>query len=259
VIVSLGMYDGFHASDANDALTAALERRLGTTLTRDRGDVGRAWLSPALVFGQTCSFPFATRLAGVVDLVATPYYDVPGVRPGEHRAFLVARRDDPRPVTRLRDGTIAVNDLESMTGHVLLSATIGTGDLAGEVLLTGSHLESLRAIAEGGADLASIDCVTHAMLTRALPDLVAATRIVDTTPPTLGLPFVVARALGEEVRDAVRRVLPEVLREEPVACRALGLAGVLPFDADEFVRDVARHASGRRTQQTRGAAPRAGP
>ena len=84
-VASLPMYDWPEVAWANDALWAAIAERLDASRHRRaaRRSTGRAHpmrsgAIPGCVLSQTCGYPFSTRLRGMVRLVGTPIYDVPG-------------------------------------------------------------------------------------------------------------------------------------------------------------------------------------
>jgi ABC-type phosphate/phosphonate transport system substrate-binding protein len=56
---------------------------------------------------------------------------------------------------------------------------------------TGGHRASIKAVAAGQADLAAIDAVTWELALRHEP-AAASLRVIDTTKPTPGLPYICA-------------------------------------------------------------------
>jgi len=201
VIASLGMYDFGPAQGANDRLWAGIRDRLraaGTpapdALTRGEGADWQAWESPDLVLSQTCGFPYRARLSDRVTLIGTPDFGVEGCLPGYYRSVFVARRDDPRTTVAEFDGTaIAYNEPLSQSGWAAPqthAATYGLRFPPG--LQTGWHRLSAQAVADGRADLAAIDAVTWALLTRG-ERFTDALRVVGQTDPTPGLPYIAAK------------------------------------------------------------------
>jgi len=135
------------------------------------------WRDRELIFGQTCGYPYVTGLKDAVALIATPEYAFPGCVGAAHRSFIIrAARDQRRGLGEFRGGIAVLNARDSNTGMNLFRATIapiaGGAPFFSSVVVTGSHEASVEAVAEGRADLASIDCVTFALLRRGRPDLV---------------------------------------------------------------------------------------
>jgi ABC-type phosphate/phosphonate transport system substrate-binding protein len=236
-VASLGMYDAPWLRAANDALWAAIRGHLPFAaperLERGRGPY-EIWRDPALLLGQTCGYPLMTALRGVVRVVATPVYDLPGCDGAWHRALVVARADDPAGgLADLRGRRAAINGRDSNSGMNLLRASVaplaGGGRFFSEVVVTGAHLNSLAAVRDGGADVAAIDCVTHGLAARYRPDLLAGTRVLAATMAVPALPFVTAAATPEPVVAALRDALAAAL-----PWPALGLRGVERLDAAAY-------------------------
>ena len=76
--------------------------------------------------------------------------------------------------------------------------------------MTGAHLASLAAVAAGEADVAAIDCVTHALVARHEPGLLAGTRVLARTASTPGLPLVTRANAPPAELAALREALAEV-------------------------------------------------
>jgi ABC-type phosphate/phosphonate transport system substrate-binding protein len=100
------------------------------------------------------------------------------------------------------------------------------------VLETGTHLESLRAVRTGRADLAAIDCVTHGLATLHAPELLEQTRILTMTDATPGLPFVTTPRTEASEMIALRGALTKVAHSSAAA--ALGLVNVAVQGLDSY-------------------------
>jgi ABC-type phosphate/phosphonate transport system substrate-binding protein len=237
-IAILPMYDYPWTAGANDALWSAMSARLmeagvraPASLTRG-GDRGAQWRDPGLIFGQTCGYPYVTGLKDAVALIATPEYSFPGCEGVSHRSFIVARANDARrDLPDYRGARAAVNGFDSNTGMNLFRATIAPfaagAPFFDAIVVTGSHQASLEALAEGRADLASIDCVTFALIGRGRPELIERVAIVAESPPSPGLPFIASPQLGRPTIDAVRDALFAALADPDLAeaRTTLGLKG----------------------------------
>jgi ABC-type phosphate/phosphonate transport system substrate-binding protein len=257
-IAVLPMYDFPWTAEANDALWAAMAARLNEAgveapkaLTRGR-DLDAQWRNPRLVFGQTCGYPFVTRLKHAVALIATPSYAFPGCQDASHRSFLIRRAGDPRrALAEFRGATAGLNAHDSNTGMNLFRATLapfaGGAPFFRAIVVTGSHEGSLAAVAGGSADLAAIDCVSYALLERGRPDLIERVAVVAESPLSLGLPFIAAAGLGAQAIAAVRGALLSALADPNLAeaRAALGLTGarlVAPSDYDRVI-EIERSAA----------------
>ena len=128
-------------------------------------------------------------------VVATPHYEAPGCEGPRYRSFVLVREGtEERSVGELRGKRLAVNGRDSWSGYRvwrrILSGGVDVEEMFGEVVITGSHRESVRSVREGRADLCAVDCVSHALLDRASPDELAGTRILGRSPLQPALPFI---------------------------------------------------------------------
>jgi ABC-type phosphate/phosphonate transport system substrate-binding protein len=257
-IAILPMYDFPWTAAANDALWGSISARLTEAgvqspprLTRG-GDLAALWRHPGLVFGQTCGYPYVTGLKGLATLIATPEYAFPGCDGASHRSFLIRRLNDSRRgLSEFRGATAALNAHDSNTGMNLFRAAIASvargAPFFHAVIVTGSHEASVEAVAEGRADLASIDCVTFALLGGGRPELLERVAIVAESPLSPGLPFIASASLGQPTIDAVREALFAALADPALAeaRSTLGLKGMrqaTPADYDR-IAEIERAAA----------------
>lgn len=257
-VASLGMYDLPWVRDANDALWAAIAwrlRRRGLVDVPERLERERPlraiWADSRLLLAQTCGYPLVTELAGRVSLVATPCYAAPGCEGPEHCSLVVVRQSAAAvSLVNLRGSRLALNGCDSNTGMNLLRALVAPlaagGRFFGGVVETGAHLASLAAVAAGEADVAAIDCVTHALVARHAPGLLAGTRVLTRTAGTPGLPLVTRAGAAVAEVESLREVLAEVAADPTLAStrERLLLEGfaVLPLEAYGAVAALERAA-----------------
>ena len=199
MIASLGMYDFGPTEGANDRLWALIRTGLRgrgleapEALTRGEHAYWDAWQSPDLILSQTCGYPFRARLHGQVTYVGTPDYGVEGCAPGYYRSVFVARADDPRETLADFDGArFAFNEALSQSGWAAPQTHAARMGLRlPPAVQTGGHRLSAKAVAEGRADIASLDAVTHALMQAGEPN--ATLKVIALTDPTPGLPFITA-------------------------------------------------------------------
>ena len=162
----------------------------------------RPWRSPELLFSQTCGHPLVHSVGHSVQVVATPHYEAPGCEGPRYRSFVLVRADaGERSIGELRGKRLAVNGRDSWSGYRvwgrMLPASVDVEEMFGEVVITGSHRESVRGVREDRADACAVDCVSHALLARHSPDELAGTRIVGRSPLQPALPFITAAATTE--------------------------------------------------------------
>lgn len=235
MIACLPMYDWPERQADTDALWTRLRDAL-----RDEGfdapealtrtdDLEHVWLSPDLLLGETCSYPLETVLRGRVRYVATPVHDAPGCGAGTYRSVILGAgtgEHAPPPAgpglalpTRL-EGTLAANAPDSMSGFVALERDLAQAGRAmpGDVLWTGAHRASIRAVANGQAACAAIDCVTwHIAKDHELA--AQQVHVIGWTAERPGLPLITNANMGdadiERLRRAVAAVMPVAVLDPP--------------------------------------------
>lgn len=181
---SLPMYPIAGLRRSTEALWEVIAGELGTgkSLAPWTAPTDDLWLDPGLVVSQTCGWPLITELAGQVRVIGSFSYRTPTWHGAEYESVILS-------TTAGRvDGRAAVNSLRSLSGW--LSLVWALGGRPADLVLTGSHIESLRALQSGTAEIASIDAVTVAYLERADPGLFAGLHVVGRGPAVPTLPLI---------------------------------------------------------------------
>jgi ABC-type phosphate/phosphonate transport system substrate-binding protein len=253
-IASLPMYDLPELRAATDSwwqgLTRAFRREGIAELPDglDRRDAHHeVWLARDLLFSQTCGYPLTHELAGRVELVATPCYRAEGCEGPSYCSFVVVAADSPaRDIEDLRGRRCAINGLDSQSGWNALRALVATaardGRFFGSVAITGGHRASLARVSSAQADVAAIDCVTHALLARHRPQALAGTRVLCRTASAPGLPCVTRAGADADLLRRLRSGLERAFADPELAAArdALMLGGVaiLPLSAYDRIRQM---------------------
>lgn len=114
------------------------------------------------------------------------------------------------PLDRLRGARFAYNGQDSMSGIIALTRdleALGEGlDIFSDRIESGSHRASIRAVAEGRADVCAIDCRSWALarcFEPAARDLV----VVGWTARRKGLPYIASRRLPVAITKVLHSVL----------------------------------------------------
>ena len=173
-------------------------------------------IRPGTLFTQTCGYPLQTIYQGQYQLLGVPTYDAPGCGEGTHRAFILVRADSPMErLEDLRGGTFALNSRHSNSGMNLprvMFARIAVGArFFSRVIETGSHAASMDLVASGGADAASIDCLTYAFFSDYRPEALVGLRRFADTPESPAIPFITAADTSADQVAALRRALSRVV------------------------------------------------
>lgn len=235
MIAFLGMYDMPVLKKANDLYWQEIRKRLTfgpDNLTRE-GDVWDIWLSPDLVFAQTCGLPYRARLHGRVQLVGTPDYGLPGCAPGHYFSALVARKQDSDDPAEFTNRTFAYNEPLSQSGWAGPMTYLGRrGVVFSNYLQTGAHVASIKAVTEQRADLAGIDALTWKLLEA--EGETGALKVIAKTDPVPGLPYITsAKAPANILFDATQgaiHALPDEVRH------ALRLNGLVRIDSKNYLK-----------------------
>ena len=200
------------------------------------------WLQPGLVLSQACGYPLVTVLGEKVRVVGAFEYDVPGCSGVFQRSQVVVRANDPaQELVDLRGRQVAFNATNSQSGYNCLRALVAplsrAGQFFGARLQTGSHLESVKAVRDGKADVAAIDCVSLAGFRRYAPDVVQGVRVLTETAAYPGLPLITAAGTNPETLALLRQMLGQLMRDPAAAphLRALFIRGFEALDFPDYL------------------------
>jgi ABC-type phosphate/phosphonate transport system substrate-binding protein len=253
----LGFYDPDFAHAANDTLWAILRdhaRDLGLPApeTLDRiSDYRQTWQDPDLAFAQTCGLPLITALAGKVRLLATPVYDFAGCEGPRYSSLIIVRAEAPyATVGDLRGSRAAFNARDSQSGTVALHHTIAASAAGktffAEEIETGAHLESLRAVAEGRADVCACDCVTFGLVECHRPEWIEGLRVLARSAMAPAPPFITRDSATdadvEHWREALRRCIDDPRSAAPRAFLGFRAIEILPLAAYDRIEEMAETA-----------------
>ena len=183
-----------------------------------------------LAFVCAPSYPVLRR-AGTASLVgAAPVSADPraGGRPVYFADVIVGARSPFVAFADLCGAVWTYNDPSSLSGwYSMLGrlAEIGRGAEPGaffrEVSVSGSHRESVAAVAQGRADASAIDSNALALQLEADPRLASRIRVLEAWGPLPIQPLLARRSLPRGLRDRVAKALLS-MHEDADSARALG-------------------------------------
>ncbi|WP_248797261.1 phosphate/phosphite/phosphonate ABC transporter substrate-binding protein [Pseudomonas sp. MWU13-2105] len=202
-------------------------------------DLMGLWLSPQLLFSQTCGYPLMTLLRGQVKLLGRPRYELEHAAGGDHCSLLLSReREDRRVLEDFHGSRGVINDEASNSGMNLLRHSLAPlqreGRFFASVGQSGAHRESLRWLREDLADLAAVDSVTFAYLARFAPQEVAGLRVVARSALSPCLPYITQVGSGRDEIERIRAAMNQALHELPEVAATLGLSEVLPASEADY-------------------------
>jgi ABC-type phosphate/phosphonate transport system substrate-binding protein len=218
-------------SEDVEAIPSGLDRTVAYDAT---------WIAPNLLLGQSCGLPIIDQLEGRVTVLGAFSVDSGGADATYSSALVVHRDRDCRALADLAwpDVRVAINGWDSLSGYVSLGAAAAAAALVGchSVTVTGAHVASAAAIADGSVDLACIDGHTLRLLAAHRPDAVAALRVIGRGPTIPCLPLITAGATDRRTVRALRAALATVAATPALrwAREALGITGFVEFGNDRY-------------------------
>jgi len=257
-VASLPMYDLVEVRHAHAALWAGMARHLRRQGVPDVPDaltfgrpVAELWSDRALLFSQCCGADLVGSCAGTLVPVATPRYRAPGCSGAGYASIVVvAEASRAKSIGDLRGAIAAVNGPHSHSGMNALRALVAPlcrgARFFAQVVPTGAHVASLAMVARGEADVAAIDCIVHALLTRHRPQALAGTRVLCRTARAPAPPYVTRARADADLIERLRFALRAAVDDPGLAParEALLLRGieVLPVSAYDELHDFERLA-----------------
>jgi ABC-type phosphate/phosphonate transport system substrate-binding protein len=239
MFAALPMYDRPDNRAAHDRLWGAIRDGLRARGVEAPEALDRktfysdGWARPDLTLGQICILPYRTKFVGKVTPIAAPDYGLEGCEPGYYRSLFVVRKEDPaeRPQD-LAGRPMAYSDALSQSGYgAVASWARKTGFRLNPALRTGAHIESVRAVASGKADFATIDAQTLRILTPTMPET-HALKIIGATPPSPGMTFITA--LGNDPAPFRAAIGEAIAGLSPADASILGLRGIVVLPPEAY-------------------------
>ncbi|VEB95874.1 phosphate/phosphite/phosphonate ABC transporters, periplasmic binding protein [Cedecea lapagei] len=221
-LISLPMYDVHHPD--TEALLSALRQLLNhegldgdSLLYSEPEDRLAHWQDPQLLLSQTCGYPLRALLPDV-QVVGTFHYQAAGCEGFNYSSHLVVREADAgKTLADFRGQRVVCNSDDSQSGYHTLRSQVAPlqkeGKFFSDIAFSGSHRQSLAEVQAGRSDIAAIDAVTLALVSRHEPDRVEGLVSIGTTALVPGLPMITsAHASVEELaklRNALKRLVSE--------------------------------------------------
>ncbi|MGD9997442.1 MAG: phosphate/phosphite/phosphonate ABC transporter substrate-binding protein [Ilumatobacteraceae bacterium] len=242
-VANLGMYPFADIRWAQDRFYEALRERLAwlPEALDHAADVYATWTRPDLALGQACGWPVATTLRDRVRVLGTLTVACPEADGHLYRSVIVSRR--PAGLADLAGSTAAVNSFDSLSGWISLIAAVhgGGGTWRGPTVHTGAHVESLRALQAGRADVAAIDSVTLWHVQRSMPELVDGLEVAGLGPLIPCLALVTSAGTSEHTVVELREALLDTVLDPLVepAARAMCVNGFVPLETEDYLTVLA--------------------
>ena len=243
-IAQLPMYDWPEVQVATDALwaeihTALHKRGIASPETLDREEATEtAWLSPRLLLSQTCGLPLVQDLRDQVAVLGRFTYQGLSATGDYHSVIVVRQSESIDNPEALRGQRAAINHEDSYSGCLALKRWAGrlTGETTffASVIATGSHRDSVCAVANDLADTAAIDHVSWRLAKRVEP-AAQSLKVVAKTDDRPGLPLITRTGHDTKTLASFRSALDEAVTTlDPVSRSVLGITGFVPAHVHDY-------------------------
>ncbi|WP_353645627.1 PhnD/SsuA/transferrin family substrate-binding protein [Mesorhizobium sp. WSM2239] len=197
------------------------------SLPPDELDFRALWLHPQLLFAQTCWGPMEQGLSRHVKVIGQPSYD--GFEGGQgefYSSAILMRRSEGQPQASppsngcavipfdlVRNRRFAFNSSDSMSGIIALTRDLQAMgenlEIFSERVETGAHRASIVAVAEGRADLCTVDCRSWAMALR-FERAASEVQVVGWTTRRKGLPYIASASTSDSLLARLRATLAKI-------------------------------------------------
>jgi ABC-type phosphate/phosphonate transport system substrate-binding protein len=223
------MYDFPEVRGATDAWWSGLARHLRRAGIADvpaqllrRDDLIEQWNDPSLVLSQTCGYLLTHQLSAVVQPIATPHYAAAGCAGPTYSSVILTRVEcSGRGLSDFRGGVAVFSRPYSHAGYNAfrgIIAPLADGQpFFGNVINTGSHLDSIATLARGEGDLATVDCIIYAFVSRFRPQMLSGTRTLGYTAAVPAAPYVAPIGASADTLARLRRAIGDALADPSLA------------------------------------------
>jgi ABC-type phosphate/phosphonate transport system substrate-binding protein len=241
IVASLPMYDWPEIRDATDSFWRAFSKHAGLTGELDReADYVGLWRNPALMFSQTCGYPFTHDFKGILNYIATPHYLSEGCDGANYCSMIYAR--EQKSLAEFYGSTAAVNTQDSMSGMLALKLVFAPyvqgGEFFRRIKISGGHRNSLRAVRTKYADVCAIDSVCVALLKKYCPEELDGLVEIERSPQVPALPFVTRAGPPELLIAALEKTFADPDLKSVRDALLLKSMSVLPVGAYDRILDL---------------------
>ncbi|AYE85017.1 phosphate/phosphite/phosphonate ABC transporter substrate-binding protein [Sulfitobacter sp. D7] len=187
-----------------------------------------------LTLSQTCGMPYRLWLHDHVTLIGTPDFAVEGCPQGYYNSVFVVRANDPREtISDFRAARFTYNQTFSQSGYAAAYAHCSAeGFWFADRSQSHGHRNSAKTVAEGRADIAALDGVSWRLIQR-YDAFAGGLRVLETTTPTPGLPYIAAADTDREATFAA--VLDAIAGLTPEDAATLGLRGLVEIPKSAYL------------------------
>ncbi|KAF2689462.1 hypothetical protein K458DRAFT_413735 [Lentithecium fluviatile CBS 122367] len=193
---------------------------VAVTLLLGDFDLMKVWNHPQLLLAQTCWGPLEHGLEREVEVVGQADYSrFEGGEREEYSSAILVRQEECGDGSHgpmetllefLKGKRLAFNSADSMSGYLALERDLHllneSLDIFSEEIETGGHRASIKAVAEGRADVCAVDCRTWDLAKRFEP-LAENLGVMGWTRKRKGLPYITSRHRSAVEVEKIRKAL----------------------------------------------------
>ena len=202
------------------------------------GDVHDHWVDPCCRVAHACGWPVVTALRTRVDVVGSFAPALADADDHRYRSVILAAQPNTFADLVATDARVAANGPDSLSGWISLRAAARGLDDAWprRVRWTGDHVESVRVLQAGRADVISIDELTLAHLRDHAAELLVGLVEVGRGPLVPSLPVIVPADTPARHVEDLRGALTAAVADSALAAAhaQLLLDHFVPLDATAF-------------------------
>lgn len=173
------------------------------------------------LFGQACSYRYATSLQGQAKAIGSPLYRTRHVEgPFIRSAVLVRAKDAADGLADLNDRVLAFDGRDLSSQNLLradVAAVAGARPFFRSLLTLPSILRTTQALADGEADALLIDGVSLSHLQRLRPALTGKLRLLFWTSRAPAPPFMTSAKINPPLTASIRSALSDAMRDPTLA------------------------------------------
>jgi len=180
------------------------------------------WSDPNLLFSQCCGYDVVRRFKDKLIPLAVPHFEVDACIDGEYSSLIVVREDSAHKDVLDMGGCIAaINGPESHSGmsslRHLVAPKQSNNRFFSDIMVSGTHLDSISMVRAGFADVAAIDCVTYTLLAAYNPEALEGVRVLGSTYHAPAPPYITNTLCDDEFPERLRTALFRAFEDPDLA------------------------------------------
>ena len=186
-----------------------------------------------LALGQLCGVNFARNGTGRLSYLASYVLDDETVPAGMYNSVILTRQPKSLASILAAPQTLsaAISEPDSFSGRFALYSVFSPEFTAPPFKAehyTGDHLETVRAIAGGTAEIGAVDCLSWHIIRRAYPDMASAIHIAGRSAAFPGPPLVCSASIRPQIKADLLEAMLAAFDDDNISqqMRRIGITGI---------------------------------